>query len=125
MMDELDNLPGDQIQWNERKDNFVKGFEENGDRAIRDRAIRAPIHDALSFGGGYSWLEVILWNFMGMSLSKETQSYSPLQHIANTSSPKIEYLPFIRRWEYLTKGDKNVWKFMGMSLSKETQSCSP
>ena len=118
MMDELDNLPGDKIQWNERKDDFVKGFEANGDQAIRDRAIKARIHNTLSFGGGCSWLKVIFWNFMGMSLSKETQSYSPLQHIANTSSPIIEYLPFIRRWEYLTEKDKDGWYYIALPLNK-------
>lgn len=113
MMDELDKLPEDRIQWNKHKDGFIKHFKRN-----RDQAIGARIHDTLSFGGGCSWLKVILWNFMGMSLSKETQSYSPLQHIANTSSHIIEYLPFIRRWEYLTEEDKDGWYYIALPLNK-------
>jgi len=53
-----------------------------------------------------------------MSLSKEIQFCSPLQYIANTSSPKIEYLPFIKRRVYLTKEDEDGWYYIMFPTNK-------
>ncbi|OCL04165.1 hypothetical protein AOQ84DRAFT_356540 [Glonium stellatum] len=57
MMDELDKLPDDQIEWNVHKDDFIKHYDE-------EQAVTARIHDTMRFGFGVSWLKVIFWNFM-------------------------------------------------------------
>ena len=61
MIDELDRIPGDHVQWNENKRGFLSHFHKR-----RKNAIKAPIHDTMKFGRGLSWGKVIFWNFMGM-----------------------------------------------------------
>ena len=65
MMDELDHLPKDKPQWDEKeKDSFLRRFARS-----RHYAIGARMHDTMSFGGGSSFGKVLLWKFMGASTS--------------------------------------------------------
>lgn len=64
MIDELDNLDGDDhISWSRHKEGFVKGFKEN-----RKDAVSAKLHDVMKFGQGSGWMKVIFWNFLGTFL---------------------------------------------------------
>lgn len=66
MIQEIEALPAeneeDRIKFNERKDAFLKKFEER-----RLLAYSSKIHSVLRFGKDrdVSWMKVLLWNFMG------------------------------------------------------------
>jgi hypothetical protein len=71
MIDELDMIESDQIEWDEtRKEGFLKHFEEK-----REYAIRSRLHDSLSFGGGSSWGLVLMWKMMGMCIHYDFEIY--------------------------------------------------
>jgi hypothetical protein len=63
MIEELDDLPGDQPEWNERRDGFMDKFDESGGKY--DEAIKARIHNTMTSPDS-SWSKVLLWWFMGM-----------------------------------------------------------
>lgn len=66
MISELDALPikhpTDQISWNEHKDIFLKNYHLKV-----SRAVGAPVHDMLKFGGGVSWTSTFMWHILGIS----------------------------------------------------------
>lgn len=62
MIDELDNVSGDRVNWNEmNKHSFLTRFAHN-----RSKAINARMHDTLTFGGGSSFGKVAFWKLLGM-----------------------------------------------------------
>lgn len=64
MIDELDNIKDDNVQWNaDAKCDFLCRFNKH-----RDKAIKSFMHDTLKFGRGSSVGKVTLWNFMGKRL---------------------------------------------------------
>ena len=68
MIDELDDLntklKTDTLRWNEQKADFVRRFVER-----RPKAIRARMHDTMTFGRGSSFGKALLWKLMGMLCS--------------------------------------------------------
>ena len=61
MIKELQDLPVEErLVFNTHAGTFVKNFNSK-----KDEAIKAEIHDLLRFGGGASWVKVILSNILG------------------------------------------------------------
>ena len=77
MIDELDKLPDDKIEWNQSKEEFLKNYREHS-----SDALHAKIHDDLSLGGGGVWCSVLLWNAQGKrpltSLDSFPHTHTPL-----------------------------------------------
>lgn len=57
MIEKFDQLPGDQPQWNPRRDGFLNNFDY-------EKEIKAPIHTTMSFKDS-SFFNVLLWWFIG------------------------------------------------------------
>jgi hypothetical protein len=64
MMKELDELPGDRPEWNDRRDGFLKHFDHTNYK----KAINGPIHNTMKLKDS-SWYKVIMWWFMGTFIS--------------------------------------------------------
>lgn len=64
MMDEMDKLPTDRIQWNQQsKQSFMERYNNK-----RGYAVTGRMHDTMAFGRGCSLSTVMLWKTMGKSI---------------------------------------------------------
>jgi len=65
MIQEIKNLPDppeERIVFNPRVDEFLETVESQREIAVRE----SMCHDSLSFGKGWSWLQVIFWWIFGI-----------------------------------------------------------
>jgi Uncharacterized alpha/beta hydrolase domain (DUF2235) len=104
MMDELDALPNDRIQWNsDVKCSFLERFNLH-----RDKAIVCRLHDTLRSGGGLSFGKVCFWNWLG-TYNLRSNPTTSLIDMTTT-----EYLPFVKRWELYNESE---WKYVSLPLN--------
>ena len=74
MIDELDGIPADRIQWNTKnKQDFLDRFARS-----RSKAIKARMHDTMRIGGGSSFGITMMWKMMGMSACLYLSSNNPI-----------------------------------------------
>ena len=124
MIDELNDCDNksakvdeDRLNWHgPNKESFEKRYAKH-----RPETIKGRLHDTERFGGGSAAGKVIFWNIMGkfcLALSSYWRYLLRTSH-SHTEFIRIEYLPFIRRWEYLPKPDKagQHWKFFWWPLN--------
>jgi hypothetical protein len=62
MIEELDDLPGDKPEWNDRYNVFMDQFDYGSVKY--EEAIKAPIHNTMSLKDS-SWYKVLMWWFLG------------------------------------------------------------